>query len=112
MLLSRRLATLGEAPHSSLRTEIEAQEGRKASPGERRCGRPHRLISEADMIKTIPLKKLIPSPRNVRRSTDAHADLQLKADIEPGVAPNLVVAPAKKPRGAFTVEAGGRACGR
>ncbi|HEX8667643.1 MAG TPA: ParB/RepB/Spo0J family partition protein [Allosphingosinicella sp.] len=61
------------------------------------------------MIKTIPLNKLIPSPRNVRRSTDEQADLQLKADIEArGLLQNLVVAPAKKPRGAFTVEAGGR----
>jgi len=61
------------------------------------------------MIKTIPLTKLIPSPRNVRRSTDEQADLQLKADIEArGLLQNLVVAPAKKPRGAFTVEAGGR----
>ncbi|HEY0312198.1 MAG TPA: ParB/RepB/Spo0J family partition protein [Allosphingosinicella sp.] len=61
------------------------------------------------MIKTIPLLKLIPSPRNVRRSTDEQADLQLKADIDArGLLQNLVVAPAKKPRGAFTVEAGGR----
>src|SRR3954471_1753338 len=61
------------------------------------------------MIKTIPLTRLIPSPRNVRRSTDEQADLQLKADIEGrGLLQNLVVAPAKKPRGAFTVEAGGR----
>jgi ParB family chromosome partitioning protein len=61
------------------------------------------------MIKTIPLTKLIPSPRNVRRSTDEQADQQLKADIEArGLLQNLVVAPAKKPRGAFTVEAGGR----
>jgi len=61
------------------------------------------------MIKNIPLIKLIPSPRNVRRSTDEQADLQLKADIEArGLLQNLVVAPTKKPRGAFTVEAGGR----
>lgn len=61
------------------------------------------------MIKTIPLSKLIPSPRNVRRSTDEQADLQLKADIEArGLLQNLVVAPARKPRGAFAVEAGGR----
>ncbi len=61
------------------------------------------------MIKNIPLTKLIPSPRNVRRSTDEQADLQLKADIEArGLLQNLVVAPAKKPRGAFAVEAGGR----
>jgi ParB family chromosome partitioning protein len=61
------------------------------------------------MIKTIPLTKLIPSRRNVRRSTDEQADLQLRADIEArGLLQNLVVAPAKKPRAAFTVEAGGR----
>ena len=61
------------------------------------------------MIKTIPLTKLIPSTRNVRRRTDEQADLQLKADIEArGLLQNLVVAPARKPRGAFTVEAGGR----
>jgi ParB family chromosome partitioning protein len=61
------------------------------------------------MIKTIPLSSLIPSPRNVRRTTDEQADLQLKADIEArGLLQNLVVAPAKKPKGRFTVEAGGR----
>jgi ParB family chromosome partitioning protein len=61
------------------------------------------------MIRTIPLNKLIPSPRNVRRATDEQADLQLKADIEArGLLQNLVVAPARKPRGRFTVEAGGR----
>jgi len=61
------------------------------------------------MIKTIPLSKLLPSPRNVRRCTDEQADIQLKADIEArGLLQNLVVAPARKPRGSFTVEAGGR----
>jgi ParB family chromosome partitioning protein len=61
------------------------------------------------MIKTIPLNKLAPSPRNVRRSSDEAADLQLKADIEArGLLQNLVVAPKRKPRGSFTVEAGGR----
>ena len=45
------------------------------------------------MIKTIPLTKLIPSTRNVRRRTDEQADLQLKADIEArGLLQNLVVA--------------------
>jgi len=34
------------------------------------------------MIRTIPLNKLVPSPRNVRRAGDECADLQLKADIE------------------------------
>jgi ParB family chromosome partitioning protein len=61
------------------------------------------------MIRTIPLNKLMPSPRNVRRTTDEQANLQLKADIEArGLLQNLVVAPAKKPKGRFTVEAGGR----
>ena len=61
------------------------------------------------MIRTIALNKLISSPRNVRRSTDEQADLQLRADIEArGLLQNLVVAPARKPRGSFAVEAGGR----
>jgi ParB family chromosome partitioning protein len=34
------------------------------------------------MIKSIPLSKLLASPRNVRRPADEQADLQLKADIE------------------------------
>ena len=61
------------------------------------------------MIKTIPLNKLVPSPRNVRRSTDEQSDLQLKADIEArGLLQNLVVTAVRKPRGSFAVEAGGR----
>lgn len=61
------------------------------------------------MIKSIPLNKLMPSPRNVRHGSDEQADLQLKADIAArGLLQNLVVAPAKKPKGSFTVEAGGR----
>ncbi|MFN3946272.1 MAG: ParB N-terminal domain-containing protein [Allosphingosinicella sp.] len=61
------------------------------------------------MIRAIPLSKLRPSPRNVRRASDEAADFQLKADIEArGLLQNLVVAPAKKSRGTFTVEAGGR----
>ncbi len=60
------------------------------------------------MIKSIPLNKLVPSPRNVRRTGDAAADLQLKADIEArGLLQNLLVT-AAKPRGCFAVEAGGR----
>lgn len=44
----------------------------------------------------------------MRRTTDERADLQLKAEIEPrGLLQNLVVAPAKQPKGRFTV-AGGR----
>jgi ParB family chromosome partitioning protein len=61
------------------------------------------------MIRTIPLNKLVPSPRNVRRTVDEQADLQLKADIEArGLLQNLVVMSAAKPRGSFAVEAGGR----
>ncbi|HEY0114563.1 MAG TPA: ParB/RepB/Spo0J family partition protein [Allosphingosinicella sp.] len=61
------------------------------------------------MIRSIPLSKLVASPRNVRRTSDAHADLQLKADIEArGLLQNLVVTRAGKPRGSFAVEAGGR----
>ncbi|HEX8534394.1 MAG TPA: ParB/RepB/Spo0J family partition protein [Allosphingosinicella sp.] len=61
------------------------------------------------MIRTIPLNKLVPSPRNVRRRTDEQADLELKADIEArGLLQNLVVTGAAKPRGSFAVEAGER----
>lgn len=61
------------------------------------------------MIRTIPLNKLVPSPRNVRRVIDEQADLQLKADIEArGLLQNLVVTGGAKPRGSFAVEAGGR----
>jgi ParB family chromosome partitioning protein len=61
------------------------------------------------MIKTIPLNKLVLSPRNVRRSTDEQADLELRADIEArGLLQNLVVTGVTKPRGCFAVEAGGR----
>ena len=61
------------------------------------------------MIKTIPLNKLVASPRTVRRSTDAEADRQLKADIEArGLLQNLVVSSVGKSRGCFAVEAGGR----
>jgi ParB family chromosome partitioning protein len=61
------------------------------------------------MIRTIPLNKLIPSPRNVRKMLDEQADLQLKADIEArGLLQNLVVTHTTKPRGSFAVEAGAR----
>jgi ParB family transcriptional regulator, chromosome partitioning protein len=61
------------------------------------------------MIKSIPLDKLVASPRNVRRSSDAQADLELKADIEArGLLQNLVVTSLKKPKGCFAVEAGER----
>ena len=61
------------------------------------------------MIKSIPLNKLVPSPRNVRRTTNEQADLELKADIEArGLLQNLVVTSAAKPKGSFAVEAGGR----
>ena len=61
------------------------------------------------MIKTIPLNKLVPSSRNVRRCADEQADLELKADIEArGLLQNLVVTSVAKPKGSFAVEAGGR----
>lgn len=61
------------------------------------------------MITSIPLSKLVPSQRNVRRRSDAHADEQLKAGIAAcGLLQNLVVTPTKKPKGHYTVEAGGR----
>ena len=61
------------------------------------------------MIKTIPLSKLVASPRNVRRSSDPKADLELKADIETrGLLQNLVVTSVRKPRGCFAIEAGER----
>jgi ParB family chromosome partitioning protein len=61
------------------------------------------------MIKTIPLNKLVLSPRNVRRATDEQADVELKADIEArGLLQNLVVTGVAKPRGCFAVEAGRR----
>lgn len=59
------------------------------------------------MIQSIPLKKLVPSPLNVRKSSDVLADLQLRADIAArGLLQNLVVRKGK--RGKFEVEAGGR----
>lgn len=61
------------------------------------------------MIISLPLDKLSASPRNVRRATDAAADLQLKADIAArGLIQNLVVTKAKKPKGRYLVEAGNR----
>lgn len=59
------------------------------------------------MIKTIPLNKLVQSPRNVRRHVDAAADAELKASIAArGLLQNLIVRPAAK--GKFEVEAGER----
>ncbi len=64
---------------------------------------------ETVMIKTIPLNKLVPSARNVRRATDKQADAQLQADIDArGLLQNLVVTSVAKPKGGFAVEAGGR----
>lgn len=61
------------------------------------------------MIRTIPLSKLVSSPRNVRRHGDPEADLELKADIAArGLLQNLVVTSVRKPRGCFAVEAGER----
>ncbi len=61
------------------------------------------------MIKTIPLNRLVASSGNVRRSSDAQADAELKADIESrGLLQNLVVTSLARPRGRFAVEAGER----
>jgi ParB family chromosome partitioning protein len=61
------------------------------------------------MIRTIPLNKLVPSPRNVRRTSDEQADGELEADIAArGLLQNLVVTSVRKPRGCFAVEAGER----
>src|SRR3546814_2676817 len=49
-------------------------------------------IRRTPMIQSISLKKLVPSPRNVRKSSDDLADLQLRADIAArGLLQNLVV---------------------
>ncbi len=59
------------------------------------------------MIQTIPLNKLVLSPRNVRRRSDAAADTELKASIAArGLLQNLIVRPA--PKGRFEVDAGER----
>ncbi len=59
------------------------------------------------MIKSIPLNKLVQSPRNVRRHNDPTADGELKASIAAhGLLQNLIVRPAVK--GKFEVEAGER----
>jgi len=59
------------------------------------------------MIKSIPLNKLVQSPRNVRRHSDPAADAELKASIAAhGLLQNLIVRPAGK--GKFEVEAGER----
>lgn len=59
------------------------------------------------MISAIPLNKLAPSPRNVRKHSDAAADAELKASIAAiGLLQNLVVRVA--PKGRYTVEAGER----
>ena len=59
------------------------------------------------MIKSIPLNKLVQSPRNVRRHSDPAADTELKASISAhGLLQNLIVRPAAK--GKFEVEAGER----
>lgn len=59
------------------------------------------------MISQIPLSKLGPSPRNVRKHSDPAADAELKASIASvGLLQNLLVRPA--PKGRYTVEAGER----
>jgi ParB family transcriptional regulator, chromosome partitioning protein len=59
------------------------------------------------MIKSIPLNKLVASPRNVRKRSDPAADAELKASVAAhGLLQNLVVREGKK--GKFEVEAGER----
>ena len=59
------------------------------------------------MFQTIPLNKLVSSPRNVRRHGDPTADAELKASIAArGLLQNFIVRPAAK--GKFEVEAGER----
>src|SRR3546814_941392 len=59
------------------------------------------------MIKSIPLAKLVQSPRKVHRHGDPAADSELKASIAAhGLLQNLIVRPAA--RGKFEVEAGER----
>lgn len=59
------------------------------------------------MIKSIPMNKLVASPRNVRKRSDPAADAELKASIAAhGLLQNLVVREGKK--GQFEVEAGER----
>src|SRR3546814_5782711 len=59
------------------------------------------------MIKSIPLNKLVQSPRNVRRHSDPAADAELKASIAAhGLLQNHIVRPSAK--GKFEVEAGER----
>ena len=59
------------------------------------------------MIKSIPLNKLVQSPRNVRRHSDPASDAELRASIAAhGLLQNLIVRPAAK--GKFEVEAGER----
>lgn len=59
------------------------------------------------MIKSIPLNKLVQSPRNVRRHSDPASDVELKASIAAcGLLQNLIVRPTAK--GKFEVEAGER----
>ena len=49
------------------------------------------------MIKSIPMNKLVQSPRNVRRHSDPAADAELKASIAAhGLLQNLIVRPAAK----------------
>src|SRR3546814_16800594 len=63
-------------------------------------------IRRTPMIQSIPLKKLVPSPRNVRKSRNVLDDLQLRADIAArGLLQNLVVRKGK--HGKLAVEAVG-----
>lgn len=65
------------------------------------------------MIQTIKLAKLRLSPINVRTAPDEQLQIEpMAASIEAkGVLQNLLVTPAKKPRGTFEVFDGGRRSG-
>ncbi|MBM7407812.1 hypothetical protein EDF69_003450 [Sphingomonas sp. JUb134] len=62
------------------------------------------------MIQTVKLSKLRLSPINVRTAPDEQLQIgPMAASIEAkGVLQNLLVTPAKKPRGTFEVFDGGR----
>jgi ParB family chromosome partitioning protein len=62
------------------------------------------------VIQTIKLAKLRLSPINVRTAPDEQLQIEpMAASIEAkGVLQNLLVTPAKKPRGTFEVFDGGR----
>ena len=60
------------------------------------------------MITTIPLSKLRLSDKNVRKTGHRSIEQLAASILAHGVLNNLIVAPLKKPRGHFEVDAGGR----